>query len=329
MKKLTSMIAAALTLAACDAKEDPADQYRAAMPKNSAVQIHVPDGEAAGGAQMAAGGRFALGQAPGYLSEYAITSYWTAVTVNVGVWWTLELLQFITAFPPSQCDDGSCTWGPWLGDQGLNYYKLHVEKVDGSYDYALSGQSAAAGVQPWVELISGNAVPGADRDHGRGTFRILFDEFDELQHADPDWKKDHGTLTVSYDNTSGLFVHADFVNARNDDPDRLDNVMNAAYEFVLGPADGDLQIVFEDATAGDSVSLHTRWKRHDGAGRGDLRYVPVGGGELVGSECWNGEHDTLPWAEVYDTSAPDATGAEENCDYLPAEYATLTIPAAQ
>jgi hypothetical protein len=104
--------------------------------------------------------------------------------------------------------------------------------------------------------------------------------------------------------------------------------MNAAYRFVLGASEGDLQIVFEDVTVGDGVSLHTRWTRHDGAGRGDLRYTDPSDAQFEASECWNGEHDTIPWAEVYDTTPPDASGSEANCDFPTASYATLTIPAA-
>jgi hypothetical protein len=327
MKRLT-FVAAALTIAACADEKDPAQQYRDALPKSAAVQIGVPKGEGvagAVGAGVVAGDRSsALGQTPSYGSEYASMSYWTAATVNLGVWWTLELVKFITAFPPSACDDASCTWGPWLGDNGLNYYKLHVTKVAGAFDWTLSGQSAAAGTQPWADLIAGHAVPGRDRDHGSGAFDAYYDHFDFLQHATTSWKQDYGTLAVSYDNNAGLFVHAEVVGAHNDDPERLENLMNAAYQFDQTGTDGDLQIAFRDVTVGDQVTLHTRWKRHDGAGRGDVHYLPSGGSGVDASECWNGQDATIPWAEVYDTKI--AFGLEANCVFTPAAYATIQLP---
>jgi hypothetical protein len=328
MKRTTTLIAAAaLTLAACEA-EDPSKQFREALPQAATVQIGTPQVEGAPGALTAA--RDPLGQRPDYRSEYAAMSYWTAVTVNVGVWWTLELLQVITAFPPSSCNDSSCTWGPWLGDQGLNFYRLHVVRANGAYDYTLAAKSAAVSEPPppWVDLVQGTARPGADRDHGSGTFDIDFDAQDFLQHARDDWKNDHGTLTVEYDNTAGLFIRAELRGGRNDDPERLGNVMNAAYEFDTTGTDGDLQIAFQDVTAGDGVTLHTRWKRHDGAGRGDVRYAGPGGAPVYdASECWVGGTGEVPWAEVYDTKVP--FGAEANCAFVPADYADISLPAAQ
>jgi hypothetical protein len=328
MKKIATLLAATLCFAACQPQEEPVEKYRDALPKSQAVQIGVPEAETAPGALTVE--RSALGQTPDYKSEYAVMSYWTAATVNVGVWWTLELLQLITSFPPSSCDEGSCTWGPWLGDQGLNFYTLVVHEVNRAYEYTLFARSAAATQPPppWVELIAGVAHPGADRDHGSGTFDIFFDAHDALQHAQPDWKRDHGTLTVQYDNTAGLFIQAELRNGRNDDPDRLDHVMNAAYRFDQTGTDGDLQIAFQDVTVGDSVTLHTRWKRHDGAGRGDAHYVGAGGSQVFdASECWVGGRGVVPWAEVYDTKI--GFGAEANCAFIPADYADLPFPAAQ
>jgi hypothetical protein len=324
-----TLVAAALTIAACAKEQDPAQQYRDAMPKNAAVQIGVPKGEGVPGATgvvRVEEPSSALGQTPSYLSEYAATSYWTAVTVNVGVWWTLELVKIITSYPPSgPCDDHSCTWGPWLGDNGLNYYKLHVDKVNGAYDWVLSGQSAATGTQPWTTLVSGHAVPGADRDHGSGTFQTSYDHFDALQHATADWKKDYGTLSVSYDNNAGLLIHVEVVGAHDNDPTRLGNPMNAAYQFDETGTDGDLQIAFQDVLVGDQISLHTRWKRVDGAGRGDAHYVSAGGTPAYdASECWDGQNATTPWAEVYDTKI--AFGLEANCVFTPASYATIALP---
>ncbi len=183
MKKLTSLTAAAaLTLAACQPAEDPAKAYRDALPKSAAIQVGVP--AAQGTANALSVRREAVSSVPSYQSEYAVTSYWTALTFNVGVWWTLELVQVITAFPPTTCGEAACTWGPWQSDDQLLFWKLHVEKVNGTYVYALSAQPASDRQAPFVELLGGTAVPGVDRDHGSGTLAIDFDAHDALPHPE-------------------------------------------------------------------------------------------------------------------------------------------------
>lgn len=317
MKTTTLLLlaAAALFTAACGTETDPAEQFRDAMPKKEAIRIGTPAAETPAGALSVS--RDAMVQTPSYQSEFARLSYWTAVNVNVGVWWTLELLQAVTSFPPTTCGDAECTWGPWRGDDALNYWKLHVLKVDGSFVYELSAQPASDQQAPWAVLISGTAVPGADRDHGRGSFLIDFDAQDALQHASPDWKKDYGQLTVTYDNTAGLFIQALFQGARNDDPERLDHLMNAAYRFDETGTAGDLQIAFEDVDTTETFQLRTRWVRGTGEGRADAHYEDLDAlGDVVAqvdaTECWAGA--AYLWAEDFDrVNGTVNFGTEANC----------------
>jgi hypothetical protein len=321
MKKLTSLIAAALTIAACGPAEDPAAQYRDALPKSAAVQLGVPDSSAGAGANALAVDRAAVGDSPLYQSEWAVQSFWLAVSVNWGVKWTLDFLQFVTAFPPSSCDDVSCTWGPWLGDEGLNFYKMHVEKVDGAYVYALSGQPANDSGAPYVDLIAGTAYPGADRDHGNGSFTIDFDAQDYLQHATTTWKQDYGTIDVEYDNTSDLVVRAVFLGAKNRDSGNSHD-MNAVYDFVDSGAGGTLQVRFENLDTDEAVALRTRWDE-SGAGRADVNYSAPGPVAFEASECWAGK--AYFWAETYDSKY--GHGVEANCVFSPALYADVEFPA--
>jgi hypothetical protein len=326
MKKLASLLAAALVIAGCgSANDDPAQPYRDALPKTNAVEIGSPAASTTSGALTAQ--MSVLGDSPATQSGYAVASYYLAITINGGVRWTLGLLQYVTTFPPTGCDAASCTWGPAIDDQGLNRWKLVVTRVNDHYDYTLQGQPGSNASAAWVDLIAGTAYPGADRDHGHGTFTVDFDAQDALDHG-PLWHKtDYGRLDVTYDNTtSPVAVGARFVGAHNQDP--LDPfTMNAAYAFERGASGGDLQVAFQRLDTMATLSLHTRWSA-SGAGRGDAHYHgPDGTGTIVdysASECWAGA--VQDFAEVYD-SKPPVLGSETACSpFNSAVYADIALP---
>lgn len=308
MKNLTRLTAAAaLALAACQAEEDRATAYRDALPRSATIQVGAPAGADATAALAATAHASTAAAAdaavPTYHSEYAATSYWAAVTFNVGVFWTLELVRIITLYPPTTCDDAACTWGPWPGDDRLVVWKLHVVRNAGAYDWVLSARPASDAQAAFVELLSGHAVPGADRDHGSGTFTVDFDAQDRLPHPAGWVKEDHGQLAVVYDHRAALHLEATFTGARNDDPRRLDHVMNAAYVFDATGAGGELQLAFNDVTATETMALRTRWNAL-GAGRGDAHANvanPSGPGRLdsFASECWAGQ--AAGFVKIYDT----------------------------
>jgi hypothetical protein len=269
------------------------------------------------------GDRPALVQSPSYGSEYAKLSFWTAVSVNTGVAVTLDLLQLVVAFPPTSCEESSCTWGPWVDGAGLNRWQLRVEKRDGEgYDYALSAQNGVEG-GPFLAVLEGTAYPGQDADHGHGSFTIDFDAEDALAHG-PLWTDDdHGQLLVTYDNRTTVQVNATVTNGVNDDPANP-HLMNAVYAFEHVPgAGGRLQLALENLDTDEAVTLHTRWNA-EGAGRGDVEFFPGAGGTFLASECWAGEG--YGFAEVYDTKGP--FGANEACaaEFRTAVYADVTLP---
>jgi hypothetical protein len=324
MKKLTSIIAAALTLAACDAKEDPAQQFRNALPKAGAVQVATPADETASAALAASGVTAAAGDTPALKSEYAIMSYYLALTMNTGVGWTLRFLQFVTAFPPTTCGDSSCTWGPWVDDQGLNRWKLEVHKVGGAFEYALSAQPGSTPDAVFARIIYGTAYP-VDRDHGSGTFTIDFEAEAGLDHGDLWQQHDFGQIVVDYDNTKDVSIGATFLNARNADPNNP-HPLNAVYAFDQGPSGGVLQIAFENRSTYEQWSLRTRWAP-GGKGRADAKYDADGGGAATpfyASECWEGA--SQDFVEVYDSKYPEI-GPETACSpFNSAVYADVTLP---
>ncbi|HET8542853.1 MAG TPA: hypothetical protein VFL83_23475 [Anaeromyxobacter sp.] len=325
MKKLTATLAAALLLAACAEKVDPAQEYRDALPTAQAVQLGTPSADANPGAISVS--RDALGQSPSYGSEYAQTSYWTAVTVNVGVWWTLTLVQVIASFKPTHCDDAECSWGPWPGDDGLNEWMFHVAKVGESYEYELMARPIE-GAADWTNILTGTALPGVDRHHGSGDFTINFDAQDLLAH-DPDTyvKEDHGVLSVTYDNTADVSIDATLVGGKNDDPSKP-HMMDATYSFLDTGAGGTLGLRVLNRDTTERVSLFTRWNG-TGAGRSDVQYSGAGGATpATASECWAGAGGIPPWVpawgETYDSKVPFGDELTD-CVFNPAEY--LSLPA--
>src|SRR5512137_3065691 len=112
MKKLSSLVAVsvALALAGCSGGlDDPAKKYREALPPADAVQLRAPaaDGTAAPTALVASGALASTAATSPYpaQSEFATISYWSAVGINGGTWWTLTLVQFITDHRPTSCND--------------------------------------------------------------------------------------------------------------------------------------------------------------------------------------------------------------------------------
>ncbi len=325
MKKIATLTAAALVVAACGPAQDPAQKYRDAMPKDQQVQVGTPAADTAAGAlTVRSSSNYTIADS-GTKSEFAVMSYHLAVMINGGTKAVLGLVRWVTFHKPTSCDDGSCTWGPFVDDKGLNYVKLVVTHVDDHYDYEFQGQTATDA--PWETVISGTAYQGGDADHGHGTLTLDFDAEARLNHG-PYWtQNDFGHVTIAYDNTvSPVTVSAQFIGG-HDRP--TGDVVNAAYAFEADSSGGNLQVAFENVTNPAVVTLHTRWKP-TGAGRGDAH---AEGFDALGnpvtydvSECWDGEVNQ--WAEVYDSRTSPLADESLCSPYVTADPATLTPPTA-
>jgi hypothetical protein len=323
MKKTTPLIAAAaLLLAACEPAVDTAEKFRNALPKEEAVTVATYQSEAPASTAATAPG-VAKGDSLLFQSEYALMSYRLAVTLNGGVAWTLGLVRFVTLFPPTTCDDAACTWGPWVDDDGLNRWKLHVEQQGDAYAWALSAQPGSDAAAPYVDVVAGTAYPD-DRDRGSGTFTIDFDAQDALDHGSIYEKKDFGEVVIDYDNTSDVSIDAVFTGAHDEETGDL---MDAVYAFRDAASGGELQVAFENLDTTENVSLRTRWSA-GGAGRADAHYNgPDGAGGRVdyyASECWAGH--AQDFEEVYDSKYPWVGEASACSPYSQPLYADVVLP---
>jgi hypothetical protein len=319
----TTLLAAALTLAACsETTTDPAETFRDALPKAEAARVDTYQSEAATSA--AAPGTVAKGDTALLKSEYAVTSYYLALTMNGGVAWSLGLVQLIVAHPATSCvEDVSCTWGPWVDDDGLNRWQLQVQKVGDAYVWALSAQPGSAPAAAFVDVLAGTAYP-VDRTHGSGTFTVDFDAAASLDHGPLYEQRDFGRIVVEYDNTTNVSVDAVFTGARSQENG---HPVNAVYAFDDAASGGELQVGFHDLQTDEQVRLRTRWSA-GGAGRADAHaYGTLAGGgvwDYWASECWAGH--AQDFEEVYDSKYPDV-GPESACSpFSTPLYADVVLP---
>lgn len=339
MKKLPALLAA-VALVGCSNATDPAQKVRDAMPQAASVQLQPPsvDGAAPPTALVAdttlATAATTTTPTPPYptQSEFATISYWAAVGINGGTWWTLNLVRWITDHHATYCDDQSCTWGPWRGDDGLNDWKLTATKSGSAYDWVLAAQNAVTPAG-WVALLSGHALPGRDRDHGSGNFLIDFGAQDALAHG-PGWvKKDHGTVEITYDNTAGTFVTAAALGGVSSDPATPGDRIDANYSFAKTGPGGQIQIAIHNTGTvavpkNEAVKLNTRWLG-GGAGRGDALWSSDGGATWLPNpsppfitECWDGA--AASWAETYDSRTP--SGDPALCVFATGQAPTVALP---
>lgn len=335
MRKLAAL-SAALLAAAC-AKQDVAEEFRSAMPSAQEVQVGAP---AAGQGAVAAATGAPLGRveaaaaAAPARSDYAVTSWAFATSINVSVAVTLLRLEAVTLWPPTSCTADACTWGPGSEPGDVNEWQLVVARAGEGYDYALQGRPKGQQA-PFVSLIAGQAFPGAGRHRGHGTLTIDFDAaWAGLAHGvypdnSPQVQEDFGVVRIAYDARDDLRVQAAFAGAKDADRFATDPTARADvwYDFAAKPSGGDLHLAFRTLpldAASESVSLHTRWA-NGGNGRGDVEYVgpKSPSGPYHASECWADQ--AAGFALTYDTEP--ASGAETACTGFPsADY--LAFPAS-
>lgn len=334
MKKLTALLAALLATACGTQKLDPAE-IRQAMPDRNAVQISQPaPAGAAARLQSPVPLRLAAAPAVGEPSPLALTSYFFATSVNVGVAFTLLRLELVTFWPATSCTETACTWGPGSEQGDLNRYMLVVTRNGDGYDYVLSGQPKSNPSAAFTPIISGTAFPGPTRPQGHGTLTADFDRaWAELDHAPGETQRDFGSLAVEYDGRTAMHIGVTFHDARTDDPVPAGAApyrSDVVYAFDASGAAGELQVGFRTKAPfapgyQEQVGLRTRWTAA-GPGRADVTY-DASSDPVVhydGSQCWTGAAGG--WAMTYDRTAGVETGLESTCAFSPASYFDLGFP---
>jgi len=309
MRKLTSILAAALTLAAC-AKEDPADQYRKALPTSETLTIGAAD-TAASGAALTTGLTSAASPAitADGKSDLAVVSYVFATSVNLGVAQMLWLIHSITWWPPTSCDDSTCTWGPGSSAQDLNVFKLVVTKSGENFDYVLSAAPKSTGGTAFLPIVVGFAHRSPQDHRGDGHFSVKFENSALLDQPEGEARKDWGTLDVRYDTWNQLKNEVVFWNVRDNDNPGADplnpNRLNVYFNFDASKPNGELLVAWETLYGNQKeLSLFTQWK--DAGGRADLHYFETDGINTFThdeSECWGGAPGYLQTYDNFDLAS--------------------------
>ncbi|MEZ4366275.1 MAG: hypothetical protein R2939_08290 [Kofleriaceae bacterium] len=306
MLKLVASSLVALSLAGCvEQKPDTSDIARA-IPTATQVQINLP------GQAMAR----TLGElAPWYVATRGVTR-----TFNTGTAWVLVLVHTIVQFPVTSVDGDVYTWGPWDdGPLAPARYRLDVTALaDGSYDWALLGQSKSVAGAEFEAVIAGNAVPGATEATGHGSFTLDFDAAERVNPVDNDG---NGTIAVDYDllaRTLAMSISA------IEDRDGVPTPVDAEYAYAEdGAGGGDMVFTVHEDTddvgpAAEDATLRSRWQA-DGAGRADLRLAngDLAALQITASECW----DTSFGRTYYQDSQEwlPTEGVETSCVFATAD----------
>lgn len=301
MRKLTSILAAALTLAAC-AKEDPADPYRKALPTSDTLTIGAASTSATtgltNGLTTASPAITADGKA-----DLAVVSYAFATSVNGGVAQMLWLIHSITWWKPTSCNDTTCTWGPGSSAQDLNVFKLDVTKNGENFDYVLSAAPKSTGGTAFLPIVVGFAHRSPQDHRGDGRFSVKFENAALLDQPQGEARKDWGTLDVRYDTWGQLKNEVVFWNVRDNDNPGSDpanpNRLNVYFNFDASRPNGELLVAWETLYGNTKeLSLFTQWKTE--GGRADLHYYETDGVNVFThdeAECWGG---APAYAQTYD-----------------------------
>lgn len=323
MKKLTTLLAAALLAAACGKATDPTDQYRKALPTSDTLAISTARAGASAPTGLVSNAVTADGK-----SDLAVVSYVFATSVNGGVANMLRLIHAITWWPATSCDDNSCTWGPGASATDLNVFKLVVTKSGENYDYVLSAAPKSTGGTQFLPIVVGFAHKGALDHRGDGHFSVKFENSAQLDQPVGQARKDWGTLDVRYDTNGALKNEVMFWNVRDNDNAGADpanpNRLNVYFNFDASNANGDLLVAWQTQYAPTKeLGLFTRWTA-DGKGRADLYYKDPATthGE---SECWAGAPGYLQTYDNFNlatfTVIPDSpTNDPASCAFATADY---------
>lgn len=310
MKRALVVLTAA-ALAACAQNEKiSVDEARAAVQSANGIQIAAPGASATSGAQAST-----VGDPSGYRGATRVLS----VAFNGTVAWSVGLVRLVVAFPPTECKDDTCTWGPWSDALAAVEWKLTVTKVErGHFEYAFSGHLKAQPTAAFVTVMSGTAYPESALK-GHGSFVIDNDAARALGSADT------GRLEATYDNRSGLSIGATFTGLTDSNDG---SVGNARYSYAESATQGDLQVAFRNTTADPdaTLSLHSRWVIPTGEGRGDATFTQ---GLLTynASECWSssGQGFQVVYWTSNDPGQP-TSGNEAACAFSGAQPPSFSAP---
>jgi hypothetical protein len=272
MHKTLATVTTALAVAASACGADDGNALLRAVPQRGTVSMNVPTGQ---------GQALSLGEtSPFYRSTVEI-----AVAVNGGIAGVYNVIEAITALPPTSTDNATvAVWGP-SQPRGLerNAFRLTVSKVsDGVYSYVLDARpKASIADEDFVAIVDGTATPN-DNNDGSGSLNVHWGALRSLDGNECMI----GELRSTYDASSEPRTLAvTFIEAkdgcRDDGPPTSAEYLYAETADQSGTLDyaeeKNIHAQDEDKPLDETFEVHSRWNGA-GAGRSDVR---IGGGEVT------------------------------------------------
>lgn len=321
MKNLmkTMMVVAGVGLLAT-ACARPADEFRSALPDREVVEVDFPEEESTSRGLIASQSQAVVGGPATYYTQ----TYYESRKINAFGKFMIDILEAVTAYPPTELAENRAVWGPFSEDDEPNEFRLVVEEVEADvrhYRWALQGRHKS--VEDFTDIAGGTLEPDdTNTDYGRGWFVVSFENIRELDPSEDG----RGTIAYAFvKNAEGVQVRVLFEGPN----DGGTEIARGAYAygkdiagagFVTFLLHGDMDEGEAGKEALESLVIHSRWGATN-VGRADV--VATGGdlGRTVMhvSQCW----DTR-FTSTYERGAIDGATVVEDGDVT-----TCQIPDAQ
>ncbi len=240
----------------------------------------------------------------------------------------LDIVDAISALPPSQRSPGRRVWGPHFDAEKGSTFRFEMLRSDdgATFSFCLHAARGFVGRAPNVDcdvevdddsglqrILTGSFSPsglvGDQARLGKGTMQLESARLNDLE-GEPRFAR---VVDFAFDNTEGQTdIHIDMLGTTVDGQDR-----DAAYDFERS-ADGDGALafdVFADLVAGDSlfegralerIRLRAAWTA-ERAGRaiGVVDGGNAGDNVFSVEQCWDNELSTVYRKDVDDSSVGD------------------------
>jgi len=330
---LMTTLSLVATIAGCG-RLDEADQFRGGVTQHEDVAMAFPGADGQTSALTAGGVSETRGALLGETSEfYKLTRGITAV-VNGGTVSVLALVRLITTYPPSSFDTDVAVWGPHTQPLSPNTWRLTVHRLAaGQFQYDFEAKPKTADDSGYLKILSGhhNVAGGMAQPRrvgvpafGSGDFVVDWD----AQQMLPEHDDNVGSAAFMYSRpsaTDDISVSVAFTQVMDKDTGMR---VDATYDYVAHPGNGGnfqftmIKDAIPTTAALETMSVRSRWQE-TGAGRSDVK---MQGGDLpaeaTANECWDSNFGSVFMTNSYGDTAK-AWGAETECVFTPAEYATL------
>lgn len=254
-----------------------------AAPDPDSLEVTIPENDKG----YAKG--FAKESELGGLPEYYDLTVDVSRSLNFWILGMLGQLDEILTYPPTQTDDDTCFWGPFIPN-GLSpvEVRFQMSKVsDSDYDYVWEHRPKNTD-EKFTPIWGGAITPATDTARrGVGT---MFMDFTEAKRLDPTWNAT-GRMDVEYDTYSdGRLIDITFTDW---DSEGLGVPTDGAYHYHnhadnRGEFSFALGAEFSPGDSPESWAVTTQWES-DGTG---ISVSTISGGDLdglsyQGTECWD------------------------------------------